>query len=1213
MIKNPFPGPQPYRAGDRDRFFGREELGARLAAAVRTQRAVVLFGPSGAGKSSLMQASVIPDLERDHDFRVIRVDSWPEGLHALAWLADGLFAGLKLGPRPADLPPGEAVSAAIQRAARRSDRPILVYLDQIEQLFYASREPAEADALLAAVDALADLPIRGLQVVLSLREDYLGRLRDRARSRPRLLDNGFRVGVLTVGELLIAMQRTAGTGEPPQAWSREELLPLMLDVRTPGQFASEQAEAQTAYAQIVCRALFAERAEERSARLDGTLSGEKPRVIAAEPIMSRYFESALDDLGPLSGAARGLLEEQLITADGSRTLRTEKELGRAIPAGDLAPVLASLEAAAILHAEQHQGSRYFEIGHDWLARKVFEGKQARVLREQQAEKDRKHEHSRRAELARQKAEADARFAEVLKTKVLFRRVAFSALAVAGAVLVGSAWVYHLKQIGQRLLEEAVASRAVADAERENALAAEKVAAHASLVAGVSQLLAQERLGRAAKLLLEVPEADRAAREWRELALHTAATMKVESTLYGHQRSVLSAAFTPGGEEVISVSADGEVRRWHADGTGRPAPEGDPTVPSIEAVGADAAGLVIPRRGSVVLRRGGVDRVVDMRGEDAVSAAASPDGARVVTISRGRVARLWIAGADPVTLGNPGHAIAARFSPDGKRIALASWDRTVRLYTADGKLERTLAHDGPVGTAIFTPDGARVVTASSDARVRVWRADAGGPPLQTFVVHDHAWRGWPGFAAIDPSGERIVSGSIDGAIWILSLDGKRPPVVREGHTGVLLAVAFDRAGRRIVTASEDNTARIWDLEARAPPIVLQSHRGRIESVGWSPDDRRVVTGSADTTVKIWVADGSGGVTCRGHADRVNAGAWLSGGDRAVTASEDGTVRFWKISPTEGPRAIAARTHRTHAAVVTMDVSPDGASFVTGAADGAIEIWRADGEGEPALLATRGDAIDQVAYSHDGARIAAASDDGTVTVWSPGARDPVASFKIAGGLEAIGAVFSPGDDRLAVVSSDGAIRVYPAAGGDPLSTLRGELGMANAVAWSPDGKQLAAAGTDARVRLYAIEGKPGPGEGTTVRVLEGHGDLVESVAFSRDGKLLLTGSDDNTARLWDLSEATPRPLILTGHDGNLRGAMLDPSGKRILTVSDDTTARIWELDVAALSGRLARGVTECLLPEMRRDFLNEPSAVAEQKFTECERSHGRDEFKPADDVE
>ncbi|WP_437675033.1 nSTAND1 domain-containing NTPase [Sorangium sp. So ce131] len=440
LVTNPFPGPRPYRASDRGRFYGREEISYRLQGRLLASRCVTVYGPSGAGKSSLMQASVIPALVDAQDISVARVDAWPEDEEPTRWLVQAVYVDLDLGEPPEGVSAEDALLAAARRAARRSSRITLLYLDQIEQLLYASRSVEACEAFFDSLNRLVELPLRNLRVALSLREDYLGRLRDRLRDHRRLLDHGFRVGPLSVGELSAAVCRAAAAGEPPQAWGLEELLALMLQVRVPGQAATEEAEAQSAYAQVVCRALFQRRAQ------GGGAAGE----VEAEPILRGYLEATLDALGPLRGSAQRLLEDHLVTADGSRTLRTERELLRVIPEEELSPILEALEGAAILHAEEHQGSRYFEIGHDWLARRVSEQRQQREREEEQ----RRREEEQRRELLRQREASEARLAkERAQRRRLVLIAAASVALAAGAAGVGL-WAMQKESVAVEARDEA---------------------------------------------------------------------------------------------------------------------------------------------------------------------------------------------------------------------------------------------------------------------------------------------------------------------------------------------------------------------------------------------------------------------------------------------------------------------------------------------------------------------------------------------------------------------------------------------------------------------------------------------------------------------------------------------------------------------------------------------------------------------------------------
>jgi WD40 repeat protein len=118
-------------------------------------------------------------------------------------------------------------------------------------------------------------------------------------------------------------------------------------------------------------------------------------------------------------------------------------------------------------------------------------------------------------------------------------------------------------------------------------------------------------------------------------------------------------------------------------------------------------------------------VVTLKGHTSVirAVAFSPDGARVLTGSNDRTARMWDAatGKTILTLRHTDGVTAVAFSPDGARVLTGCWDKTARLWdAATGKTIATLeGHTGIVLSVAFSPDGARVLTGSADQTARLW--------------------------------------------------------------------------------------------------------------------------------------------------------------------------------------------------------------------------------------------------------------------------------------------------------------------------------------------------------------------------------------------------------------------------------------------------------------------------------------------------------------
>ena len=300
-----------------------------------------------------------------------------------------------------------------------------------------------------------------------------------------------------------------------------------------------------------------------------------------------------------------------------------------------------------------------------------------------------------------------------------------------------------------------------------------------------------------------------------------------------------------------------------------------------------------------------------------------------------------------------------------------------------------------------------------------------------------------------------------------------------------------------------TTALLVFGASADGAELRGHGGPVRAIAVSPDGETAITGSFDTRAILWSLEtGEAREVLLFHDGQVNAVAALPDG-RFATAGADGRIAVWE--PGQGE---PARILEGHAGpVAALAVSPDGSRLASASWDASVRLWPLAG-GEPRVLEGHDGNVNAVAFLADGT-LASAGYDAHLIFWPREEGGTPVRVALPAPLNTLVAV---APDHLVAGGADGSLRVLD-RNGAILSEAQVAPAPIVALATSPDGKLLAAAGVRGAVTLLDAASL------APVRRLETSGAPVWSLAFAAGGRTLLTGGADNLVREWNVETGEP----------------------------------------------------------------------------------------------
>jgi WD40 repeat protein len=243
--------------------------------------------------------------------------------------------------------------------------------------------------------------------------------------------------------------------------------------------------------------------------------------------------------------------------------------------------------------------------------------------------------------------------------------------------------------------------------------------------------------------------------------------------------------------------------------------------------------------------------------------------------------------------------------------------------------------------------------------------------------------------------------------------------------------------------------------------------------------------------------------------------------------------------------------------TLAFSPDGKTFASGGA--FICLWEVNTGKE--LFRVKDapyESYKTLAFSPDGRTLASGSAghnvegkdmDSFVCLWNVETGRKRHCFQ---GLPKMieGVAFTPDGKTIAAASRDGTVRLWDLATGGERKAPKVGGRPATRVAFSPDGKTLAWGDWDGEVVLWDLV------KASEVRRFSGHG-VVDLLNFAPGGKTLAVGSRCHPLRLWNLTTGKE----LSGPSDSLHEAWFaafNPDGKTLVVWGDDQALHLWDLE-------------------------------------------------------
>jgi WD40 repeat protein len=284
----------------------------------------------------------------------------------------------------------------------------------------------------------------------------------------------------------------------------------------------------------------------------------------------------------------------------------------------------------------------------------------------------------------------------------------------------------------------------------------------------------------------------------------------------------------------------------------------------------------------------------------------------------------------------------------------------------------------------------------------------------------------------------------------------------GHAGVIRALVYSPDGALLVSGGDDSIISVWDANTFGRKFHLEGHTGKITSL--SVSGMILASASEDQTVRLWdLSSGTEIKRLSGAKKSLDCVALSPDGTLVAAGGIDESIHLWSLPDGKALKPLAGHKKR----ILTLCFSPDGKTLASAGEEGEIKLWEMPSGKSAGTIPVGIHRVHQLAFAPNGKALSCAIVGSGVRTWDWPGKQEQPKFDGAGQARGLG--FDSSGDYFATAHEDGSVKLWSVAERKPVETYLGHDGTVLVAALSPDGKRIASAGADRKVKLWAAKGK------------------------------------------------------------------------------------------------------------------------------------------------